>query len=45
MKSFLIKFLAASIGICSWLVLIGPIKIYEAISDWKWKAGKNDRSI
>jgi hypothetical protein len=37
MKSRLIKLLALIIGWCSWLALIGPILIYEKVSDWKWK--------
>jgi hypothetical protein len=44
MKSRLIKLLATALSVCSWLVLIGPILIYEEFEDWKWKAGKDDRS-
>jgi hypothetical protein len=39
MRDRLIKLLAAAIGITSWLVLIGPILIYEYFSDLKWKSG------
>jgi len=42
MKSHLIKFLAAALGICSWLLLIGPILLFEYFSDLKWKAGKHE---
>jgi hypothetical protein len=37
MKSRLIKLLAAIIGGLSWLALIGPILIYEYLSDLQWK--------
>ena len=41
MKSHLIKLLASVIGGSSWLVLIGPILIWEKFEDRRWKAGKS----
>jgi hypothetical protein len=43
MRDRLIKLLAAAISISGLLMLIIPILIYEAISDLKWKATKNER--
>ena len=37
MKTRLIKLLAAVICGLSWLALIGPILIYEYLSDLQWK--------
>ena len=43
MRNRLISLLAAAIGSAVWLMLIGPILIYEYFSDKKWRLANGNK--